>query len=94
MLRDVDQAESGATMFGTGLREEAQELGTLGLLGEATDDDAVVRAGTTIRGSDGLVGVPMGLWRLADHGRLLVDVARLDEIPTSERDEVLTDLLA
>ncbi len=92
--RDLDQAESGATSLPTGLGEEVEELGAFGLLAEATDDGEVVRAGTTIRGASGLLGLPMVLWRLAYPGRLLVEVARLDDISTAERESILNGLLA
>jgi hypothetical protein len=92
--RDLDQEETGKSSLQTGLGEEAQELGSIGLLGEAIDDGEVVRAGTTIRGAEGLTGVPMALWRLTGPGRLLVEVARLETIPESNRADVLADLLA
>jgi len=63
-------------------------------LGEATDGGEVVRAGTVIRGASGLLGLPMTLWHLASPGRLLVEVARLDDISAEERAAVLDDLLA
>ena len=91
--RDIDQDVSGSTPLQTGLGEEVEELRTLGLLGEATEDGEVVRAGTLIRGTSGLLRLPMTLWRLADPGRLLVEVARLDGISAEERAAVLEDLL-
>jgi hypothetical protein len=90
--RDLDQSEEAASLP-PGLGEEVEELGALGLLGEATDDGDVVRAGTIIRGASGFLGLPIVLWRLADPGRLLVEVARLDEISTAERESVLDELL-
>jgi hypothetical protein len=91
--RDIDQDVSGSTPLQTGLGEEVEELRTLGLLGEATEDGEVVRAGTLIRGASGLLRLPMALWRLADPGRLLVEVARLDDISDEERAAVLEYLL-
>ncbi len=92
--RDLDQEEAGRNSLQTGLGEEAQELGNLGLLGETINDGEVVRAGTTIRGAEGLTGVPMALWRLTGPGTMLLEVARLETIPESDRAAVLADLLA
>jgi hypothetical protein len=44
--------------------------------------------------ASGIWGVPMVRWRLTVQGRLLVDVARLDDISTTVRESVLDDLLA
>lgn len=93
-LREIDQSGVGLSGSVTGLSEEVQELGNLGLLGEADADGDAIRAGTLIRGASGLIGVPMELWRLTALGRLLVETARLDLLPSEARNKVLDDLLA
>jgi hypothetical protein len=94
LLRRVDQSKIGLSGSATGLSEEVQELGNLGLLGEANADGEVVRSGTVIRGASGLMHLPMEMWRLTGQGRLLVEMARLDLLPIEARNEVLNDLLA
>jgi len=89
---DWDQRQSAGPTGG--MSEEATELANLGLLGYADSDGDLARIGVTFEGASGIWTVPRNRWRLTDQGRLLVEVARLDEVPSAERDPVLQDLVA
>ena len=93
-LRDIDQDVSGGAGPTGGLRQEIEELGTFGLLGVADANGDISPVGATYESASGIWGVPMVRWRMTAQGRLLVDVARLDDIVAAERAAVLDDLLA
>lgn len=93
-LRDIDQHVSGVMGPTGGLRQEVDELGTFGLLGVTNSNGETGPVGSTYDSASGIWGVPMVRWRLSVQGRLLVDVARLTDISTTERESVLNDLLA
>jgi hypothetical protein len=93
LRRDVDQDEGGTDGPSAGLREETEELGTLGLMGVTTGDGDVVRAGATWGSTGSIWGTPTAHWRLTAQGRLLVEVANLDAVTPDERAGVLADLL-
>ena len=93
-LRDIDQDVSGGTGPTGGLRQEVEELGTFGLLGVTNSNGETGPVGSTYDSASGIWGVSTVRWRLTVQGRLLVDVARLADISTTERESVLNDLLA
>lgn len=93
-MRDIDQDESGSRGPSVGLREEVEELGTLGLLGVTTSDGNLVRAGATWGSTGSIWGARMTSWQLTSQGLLLVEIAQLNAIPPDEREPVLADLLA
>jgi hypothetical protein len=92
--RDVARSEGHAAGPTGGLRQEVEELATLGLLGVVNSNGEPTTAGSTWESVSGLWGVPMARWRMTDQSCLLVDVARLNEISATERTKVLDDLLA
>jgi hypothetical protein len=93
-LRDIDQDVSGGAGPTGGLRQEVEELGTFGLLGVTNTNGETGPVGSTYDSASGIWGVPMVRWRLTVQGRLLIDVARLDDIAATERAAVLDDLLS
>jgi hypothetical protein len=94
LRRDVDQNETGQRGPSPGLAEEVEELGTLGLIGVRASDENVVRAGATFGSSGTIWGASMAQWALTRQGRLLAEIARLDDVPRRDYEDVLADLLA
>ena len=93
IMRDVEHDQTGHRLPTPGLREEVEELGNLGLLGITNTHEETVRAGHTMDTMSGLWSAPMARWRLTEQGRLLVEIARLDDVPENDQDAVLKELL-
>lgn len=91
--RDIDQDVSGGIGPTAGLRQEVEELATFGLLGVADANGEIGAVGSTWESASGIWGAPMARWRITAQGYLLVDVARLNDVPPDERAVVLDDLL-
>jgi hypothetical protein len=92
--RDVRHDVSGGAGPTGGLRQEVEELGTFGLLGVVDSNGELGPVGSTYESASGIWGAPIAMWRIAAQGRLLVEVARLDDVSVAERDAVLDDLVA
>jgi len=91
--RDVDREEGvGAGPFGS-IRDEVEELGSLGLLGVTDSSGEIVRASGTIGTMATIWGASVSRWKLTSQGRLLVEVARLDAIATADQASLLSELL-
>jgi hypothetical protein len=86
-LNRVDM-RAGSTSF----RDEVEELGSLRLLGVEDGQGGVVEAANTLGRS--LWSRSMMGWRPTNQGRLLVEIARLDEVPEVERQRVLRELVS
>jgi hypothetical protein len=91
--RDVHHEESGDRGPTGGLRDEVEELGALGLVGVIRTDGAVVRAGGTWGSTGSIWGTPLGQWRLTTQGRLIVEMAKLDQIDDDMRGPIMDELL-
>ena len=78
-MHDVQRDESEGGGPAPGLREEVEELGTLGLLGVTRIDGQVVRSGGTIDSQSSIWDTSIAQWQLTVQGRLLSEVARLDD---------------
>jgi hypothetical protein len=91
--RDVHHEESGDRGPTGGLRDEVEELGALGLVGVISTDGAVVRAGGTWGSTGSIWGTPLGQWRLTTQGRLIVEMAKLDQIDDDMRGPIMDELL-
>lgn len=94
LQRDVARDVGHAVGPTDGLSQEVEELGTFGLLGVVNSKGEPSSAGSTWESAAGMWGVPMARWRITGQGCLLVDVARLNDVATDERNAVLDDLLA
>jgi hypothetical protein len=93
MLHGIDQDVSRTQPPGI-LSDEVRDLGAQGLLGIKNEDGEVVRAGDTIEGmGDGLWHVGMARWSLTSTGEILSELTRLDDVPETERQPVLRQLL-
>jgi len=91
--RDIDHDERGTRGPVGALRDEVEELGSLGLLGVTNTDGEIVRASGTMGTMATIWGAPIGQWQLTRQGRLLVEVAKLDAVPKADQDPVLNELL-
>jgi len=91
--RDVAR-EEGATSGPNGsIRDEVEELGTFGQLGVTNSSSEIVRASGTMGTMATIWGAPVSSWKLTAQGRLRVEVARLDTVPSADQGALLNELL-
>jgi hypothetical protein len=91
--RDVDHGEGGTRGPVGSLRNEIEELGTLGLLGVTNSSGEIVRASGTMGRMATIWGTTVSEWRLTGQARLLVEVARLDAVVVADQESLLDELL-
>jgi hypothetical protein len=87
--RDPGRHEPLPGMFA----EEIEELAAIGLLGTVNADGVMIDR--TVGGVEGGVWqIDMAAWRLTVPGRLVAELARLDDVPADELEPVLRQLRA
>jgi hypothetical protein len=92
-LDDFDRDVSGREPLPGMFAEEIEELTAIGLLGTLNADGVTIDR--TVGGvAGGVWQIDMRAWRLTAPGRLLAQLARLDDVRTAERKPVLRLLRA
>jgi hypothetical protein len=92
-LDDFDRDVVGREPLPGMLAEEIEELTAIGLLGTLNADGITIDR--IVGGvADGVWQISMTAWRLTGPGRLLAELARLDDVPAAERKPVLRQLRA